>query len=316
MNLQKNQPLAKQGVKPATLSDWLDSRKEHLGAVIPAQTVNIDRFMASAKMAIYNPKQPQLAQCTPDSIYRSLKEAASLGLEIGGVLGQAYLIPYNESFRNQSGQWEKRMTCHFQMGYKGLIALARRSKTIKTIAVETVYENDNFSVEYGVGRTLKHSFDFSRERGEVIAYYCLVELENDGIQFEVMTRKAIEAHRDKFSKNYKKDDPDNNWNKNFDAMAKKTCVIQALKLCPISIEALETVRKEELSEVDDAPGTTVSTVMRESAEDASYEIMDAPAEPAKETPAESAAEDSLSDQALAGMELAFDNPPAYQGDIF
>lgn len=305
MNFKTNEIATKKD-KPATLSDWLDTRKEQLGAVIPSQTINVDRFMASAKMAIYNPKQPQLAQCTPDSIYRSLKEAASLGLEIGGVLGQAYLIPYNESFKNANGAWEKKMTCHFQMGYKGLIALARRSKTIKTIGVEAVHENDEFEVQLGVGRKLTHSFNLAKERGEVIGYYCLVELENDGIQFSVMTKKDIEKHRDQFSKNYKKDDPENNWNKNFDAMAKKTCVIQALKLCPISIEALESVRREELSEIgEDLPGTipvagnTVNVAM---AEDVSFEVVNE--------------KSSLADDALAGMEHAFDNPPAYQGDIF
>lgn len=307
MNLKKNE-LSTKKEKPATLADWLDSQKGSLGAVIPAQTINVERFMASAKMAIYNPKQPQLAQCTPESIYRSLKEAASLGLEIGGVLGQAYLIPYNESFKTPSGSWEKKMTCHFQLGYKGLIALARRSKTIKTIAVEAVYENDNFSVEYGVGRTLKHSFDFSRERGEVIAYYCLVELENDGIQFEVMTKKAIEAHRDKFSKNYKKDDSENNWNKNFDAMAKKTCVIQALKLCPISIEALETVRKEELADIGDDANVPAKPFNPDASEDAMYEVVE-------DAPSGNAPKD-LAEAMYDGMEKAFDNPPAYEGDIF
>ena len=305
MNLKTNEIATKKD-KPATLSDWLDTRKEQLGAVIPSQTINVDRFMASAKMAIYNPKQPQLAQCTPDSIYRSLKEAASLGLEIGGVLGQAYLIPYNESFKSPSGAWEKKMTCHFQMGYKGLIALARRSKTIKTIGVEAVHENDEFEVQLGVGRKLTHSFNLAKERGEVIGYYCLVELENDGIQFSVMTKKDIEKHRDQFSKNYKKDDPENNWNKNFDAMAKKTCVIQALKLCPISIEALESVRREELAESGEdfagavpVAGNTVNVAM---AEDVPFEVVNE--------------KSSLADDALAGMEQAFDNPPAYQGDIF
>lgn len=134
------------------------------------------------------------------------------------------------------------------MGYKGLITLARRSKTIKTIAAEPVYENDNFSVELGCGRRLTHTLDLFKERGEVIGYYCLVELENDGIQFAVMSKKDVEKHRDQFSKMYKKEDKENNWNKNFDAMALKTCCIKALKLCPISVEALEAVRNEELTE--------------------------------------------------------------------
>lgn len=236
--------------KQGTLGEWLNNRKKKFDEVIPMQTVNIDRFLQSAIREITNPKVPLLRQCTKESIERSLIEAASYGLELGGVLGQAYLIPYNESFPNGKGGWEKQMTCHFQMGYKGLIALARRSKTIKTIAAEPVYENDHFEVQLGCGRKLSHTMDLMKERGKIIGYYCLVELDNEGIQFAVMSKQDVEKHRDQFSKNYRKDDANNNWNKNFDAMALKTCVIKALKLCPISVEALEAVRKEEIAEVE------------------------------------------------------------------
>ncbi|MGL4986268.1 MAG: recombinase RecT [Treponemataceae bacterium] len=241
--IQKKQPVN-------TLADFIDSQVDSIKSVIPKETINIDRFLQSAKLTIFNPKTPLLAQCDPTSIYRSLKEAAQYGLEIGGVLGQSYLIPYNESFSDGKGGWKKTMTCHFQIGYKGLITLARRSKTIKTISVECVCENDTFEVQLGSGRTIIHSFNLSKERGDVVGYYCMVELQNDGIQFSVMTKKQVEDHRDKFSKAYKKDDKESNWNKNFDSMALKTCVIKALKLCPISIEALEAVRNEEVGETD------------------------------------------------------------------
>lgn len=232
-----------------TLKGWLNERRNTLTQSLPMNTVNIDRFMQSAYLAITNPKQPDLVKCTKDSIFRSLNEAASYGLELNGTLGQAYLIPYNESVQVAQGKWEKQMTCHFQMGYKGLISLARRSNTIKTIAAEPIYENDIVDIELGMNRHLSHKIDITKERGEIIAYYCLVELTNGGVQFEIMTKKDVENHRAKFSKSYKKDDPNNIWNKNFDAMALKTCVIKTLKLCPISIEALEAISKEEMEEV-------------------------------------------------------------------
>jgi recombination protein RecT len=238
--------VAKQG----TLGDWINNRRKKIEDVIPLQTINSERFLQSAIREITNPKVPNLVRCTKESIERSLIEAASYGLELGGVLGQVYLIPYNESFPDGKGGKEKKMTCHFQLGYKGLIALARRSKTIKTIAAEPVYENDKFEVQLGCGRRISHTLDLSKERGEIIGYYCLVELENEGIQFSVMSKKDVEKHRDQFSKIYEKDDKDNNWNKNFDAMALKTCVIKALKLCPISIQALEAVQREEIREVE------------------------------------------------------------------
>ena len=93
--------------KKGTLGEWLKDRKESFLQALPANTVNVDRFMQSAMLAITNPKMPNLRNCSKDSIFRALKEAASYGLELNGTLGQAYLIPYNE---------KGVMTAHFQMG--------------------------------------------------------------------------------------------------------------------------------------------------------------------------------------------------------
>ena len=237
--------------KKGTLGEWLKDRKESFLQALPVNTVNVDRFMQSAILAITNPKMPNLVKCSKDSIFRSLKEAAAYGLELNGMLGQAYLIPYNV---------KGVMTCSLQLGYKGLIALARRSNTIKTIAAEPIHENDIFEAQLGMGRSLSHKIDITKERGEVIGYYCLVELCNGGSQFKVMSKKDVENHRDKFSKAYDAKDNNNIWNKNFDAMALKTVVIQALKLCPISIEAMDAVAKEEKADIKDDITTVDYTI--------------------------------------------------------
>lgn len=250
--------------KKGTLGEWLNERKDSLNQALPANTVNVDRFMQSAFLAITNPKMPNLRLCTKDSIFRALREAASYGLELNGTMGQAYLIPYNES-RNVNGQWVKEMTCHFQLGYKGILSLARRSNTIKTIAAEAIHENDVVDVELGMNRHLSHKIDITKERGEIIAYYCLVELVNGGVQFCIMSKKDVEKHRDKFSKAYNPKDENNIWNKNFDAMALKTCVIQALKLCPISIEALDAVTREEKEDLRE-PDLTVDYEVKDAEE--------------------------------------------------
>lgn len=298
--------------KKGTLGEWLNERKESLNNALPANTVNVDRFMQSAFLAITNPKMPDLVRCSKESIFRSLKEAAAYGLELNGMLGQAYLIPYNE---------KGVMTCHLQLGYKGLIALARRSNTIKTIAAEAIHENDIFDCELASGRSIHHKIDIFKERGEVVAYYCLVELANGGEQFKVMSKKEIEKHRDKFSKAYNPKDPNNIWNKNFDAMALKTCVIQALKLCPISIEAMDAVAKEEKDDIKDF------------SEQVEYTIADEVPETKEETPAvedkkqqkkeELVQEQSsfdeangMTDEEMAAANEAFDSAPQNVNDIF
>jgi len=235
--------------KQRTLRDWLNDNKTRFEAALPKGTIDIDRFIAAAAIEIAN--SPKLMQCDRQSIAISLGQAARYGLEVGALLGQAWLIPYNEKRKMANGATEKVMTCHFQLGYKGIVMLARRSKTIKTISAEVVYDHDKFEVELGMGRRLTHQLDIREERGDPIAYYCLVELENGGTQFGVMTMKDVIKHRDLYSKGFQQnaDDQDNIWNKNFDEMALKTVIIKTLKLCPMSVEALEAVSREDRADM-------------------------------------------------------------------
>lgn len=306
--------------KKGTLGDWLKERKDALNSALPVGTVNVDRFMQSAALAITNPKMPNLRLCSKESIFRSLKEAASYGLELNGTLGQAYLIPYNEKV---NGKYE--MTCHFQMGYKGLIALARRSNTIKTIAAEPVHENDIFEVQLGMGRSLSHKIDIMKERGAIIGYYCLVELCNGGSQFKVMSKKDVENHRNKFSKAYDEKDSNNIWNKNFDAMALKTVVIQALKLCPISIEAMDAVIREEREDIKDITDDVEYTVSDAPAETTETPAIEEPKEQPKEQKPETKKEpvqpsfdemNGMTDEEMAQADAAFDSVPENPNDIF
>ena len=315
--------------KKGTLGEWLKERKESFLQALPVNTVNVDRFMQSAMLAITNPKMPNLRICSKESIFRSLKEAASYGLELNGTFGQAYLIPYNEKV---NGKYE--MTCHFQLGYRGIIQMARRSNTIKTIAAEPIHENDIFEVQLGMGRNLSHKIDITKERGEVIGYYCLVELCNGGSQFKVMSKKDIENHRNKFSKAYDEKDPNNIWNKNFDAMALKTVVIQALKLCPISIEAMDAVLNDErvdLKDVTDDIECTVSDVPAKTVETPVIEDKtnwaEAPkkmaekvnvGKPETKEPVQPSFEEmnGMTDEEMAAADAAFEGTSQNVGDIF
>ena len=308
--------------KQGTLRDWLSIQQKAVAPSLPAGTVSIERFMESVKFAILDPKNPLLRTCDKGSLQRSIAQAANYGLEVGGVLGQSYFIPYNESVKNpQTGQWEKVMTCHFQIGYKGLIELARRSKTIKTIAAEPVYSNDDFECELASGRSIHHKINIKQDRGEVVAYYCLVELMNGGEQFAIMTKSDAEKFRDKYSKSYvqaknakDKNLSENIWVKDFDAMSLKTCVIRALKLCPISIETLRAVQTEEIGDYNDTAEVATRQPYNEvEAETVEVTVQEAPKVEARALPqklAEQAAENEpdeikMSPEEEAAIEAAF-----------
>ena len=175
--------------------------------------------------------------------------SAQLGLE-PGTLGQCYLIPFENK---KAGTVE----CQFQIGYKGLIELLRRSGQLSDIYSYTVYENDEFYIEYGLSRTLVHKPNFT-DRGEIKGFYAVAILKDGAKAFEYMTKDEITKHEEKYRKGSYKNDV---WNKNFEEMAQKTVVKKLLKWLPVSVEFLEMAAKDEKSfKVVDDKSTEVQEI--------------------------------------------------------
>ena len=191
-----------------------------------------ERFARIAISAIQ--KTPKLAETSPQSFMISLMQAAQLGLEPNSPMGQAYLIPYGNETT-------------FQIGYKGLLALAYRNPNVAVIQARTVYENDEFSVEYGLHEDIIHKPTFG-ERGDAIGYYAYYRMKDGSGSFCFMSRAEMEDFRRQYSKANKPDTP---WNTAFDSMAKKTVIKRLLKYAPIggdlqaAIAADETVPEAE-----------------------------------------------------------------------
>lgn len=200
---------------------------------------------------------PQLAECTPASFMGAMMQAAQLGVEPNTPLGQAYLIPY----RNHG-----KLEASFQLGYKGLIDLAYRSGEITDVSAHEVHENDEFEYELGLNEKLYHK-PALKNRGPVIAYYAVWHTKNGGHGIFVASVDDIRAYSKKYSKaagsSYSP------WSTNFDAMAKKTVLKQALKYAPLKTEFVRGVA---------ADGTIKSF------KDASGDILDAPDENTYEAP--------------------------------
>lgn len=172
---------------------------------------------------------PKLQQCTPESFLGAMMQAAQLGLEPNTPLGQAYLIPY----RNKGS-----LECQFQLGYKGLLDLAYRSGEVSIVDAQAVHENDFFEYEYGLDPQLKFKPTL-KDRGPVIAYYAMFKTKSGGYNFLVMSKEDVIAHKDQYSQaagsGYSP------WSTNFDSMAKKTVLKQALKYAPLKSDFVKEV---------------------------------------------------------------------------
>jgi recombination protein RecT len=152
------------------------------------------------------------------------------------------------------------METQFVLGYKGLIDLAYRSGEITDIQAHEVHENDTFEYELGLNPTLKH-VPALKDRGAVVLYYAVWHTKSGGYGFEVMSVEDIQAHMKKYSK--AAGSGFSPWSTNFDSMAKKTVLKQALKYAPIKTDFVravtqdETIKSELGEHMADLPDETV-----------------------------------------------------------
>ena len=90
-------------------------------------------------------------------------QAGELGLEVGGLLGEAYLVPFNNKVKHgNTERWEKQAQCI--PGYKGLIKLARQSGEIESVSAR-LHGVDKFSVDLGTDE-IHHMPDYEGERDD------------------------------------------------------------------------------------------------------------------------------------------------------
>lgn len=211
--------------KPKTIFDVIQAGAKQFATALPKH-INTDRFVRIAITTIR--QNPKLAQCSQESLLGALMVSAQLGLE-PGTLGQCYLIPYGRE-------------CQFQIGYKGMIELLRRSGQLKDIYAYSVYENDDFEITYGLDRNLIHKPNLAN-KGNFLGCYCVAILKDDTRAFEYMTKEEIETHAKKFSKTF----GNGPWKTDFEAMAHKTVVKKMLKWLPLSVEFLENIEKDDKS---------------------------------------------------------------------
>lgn len=128
----------------------------------------------------------KLRQCTKESIYLGLIACAVTGLEPGALKGEAYLVPY----KNKGV-----MEATFQRGYKGVIKMALRSRGVRSIRSNVVYEGDLFDVDEGTANSIVHRPNFGARGKEIIAAYAIAKLANGESVFEVMDRDDLDAVR-------------------------------------------------------------------------------------------------------------------------
>lgn len=217
--------------KQATIKDLLERSKSSIAAVLPKH-LTPERLLKVALSA--TARTPALLACTPHSILLAVMQAAELGLEVGGLLGEAYFVP----FKNQ---------VQLIVGYRGLIKLARNSGQLRTIEARVVHANDVFEIEFGLENKLVHRPCLTGDPGETVCVYAIARYKDDAYQVEVMTRSEVDAIRGRSQAS-----ASGPWVTDYDEMAKKTVLRRLLKTGPLSPEVARALEHEVAVEQNQA----------------------------------------------------------------
>lgn len=214
------------GLTQSDVANYLGGMKDRVAAVLPKH-LTADRIIQMAATTIQ--RNPQIAKCTPPSLLGAVMQASILGFPPVDALGYCYFVPYGSQVQ-------------FQIGYRGLVELARRSGKIKMVYAEVVREGDEFSVEFGLNPTLEHKplFDSSKPMTHV---YAVCHFNDGGYNFVVLSKSDVERLR--MRSPMQKGTPSGAWHTDYEAMAKAKALKQLSKYLPLNIDQVSAISSDE-----------------------------------------------------------------------
>jgi recombination protein RecT len=219
-----------------SLIQLIERQKGEIARALPKH-LNPDRLARIATTLLR--QNPKLGQCTQASFLGALMTCAQLGLE-PGPLGHAWILPYRNKVDDR---WVMEAT--FQLGYKGVIELARRSGQLAKITARTVYSNEitagQFTVDYeGADELIRHKPILIEERGDPVLYYAIAKLTSAEQIWAPLTPGEVELRHRQKSKS-----PDSPaWRENYESMAWKSCVVESRRWLPQSPELEQAIAHE------------------------------------------------------------------------
>jgi recombination protein RecT len=229
-----NKPVLANNEKLSNLKNLLEKSKGSIAKTLPTH-MSAERMVKIAVVAAS--RNPALLQCEPLSLLSALMEASQLGLEPFTGLQQAYIIPYK--LRKGDKEFYE---AQFMPSYRGLIDLARRSGNIVTIESHCVYEHDEFELELGSNRKLRHVPKLDGDRGKMKLVYAIAHLKDGGVQFEFLTLADI-AKVKACSKA-----GSGPWNQWYDSMCRKSAIKRLCKYLPVSVDLARAISKDNALE--------------------------------------------------------------------
>lgn len=178
-----------------------------------------------------------LAKADPHSVYHSAAVAATLDLPLNNNLGFAYIVPYNQKYKDENDNWKSKQVAQFQLGYKGFKQLALRSGQFKIMHATDVRDGELKELNRQTGAM---EFEWikdeeKRSKTKIVGYLSYFELLNGYTQNFYMTIGDLEKHGKKYSQTFKNDK--GLWKDDFHSMCMKTVTkLNLSKNAPLSVD--------------------------------------------------------------------------------
>jgi recombination protein RecT len=214
------------------LERQLEPLAPHFAQVLP-KTLPVERLIRT--IVISAQRLPKLLECDRQSLFNAAMSAACLGLEVDGVTGQAYLIPFKGR-------------AQLVVGYKGYNTLAARSGITITGAV--VREGDEFDYQLGSAAFVRHRPRTSKGR-ITHAWACAQTMDRPAV-VEVLDIDELMAVKAKSPGAARSDSPWNDPSIGFPAMCQKTAKRRLARSMPLNVMQ-QAARMDEAVDEQGAP---------------------------------------------------------------
>jgi recombination protein RecT len=243
--------------KQVQLKAQLGLMKSSLAEVLPKHLTpeRITKVVLSATQ-----RTPALLDCTMTSICESVMQGAELGLEIGGLLGEAYLVPFQKKWQ-ENGRWQSELRAQCIIGYQGLLKLARQSGEVASIVARVVRESEMGRVKLNLATNeVDHPFSFANvlppDKDPLVGVYAFAVLASGEHVLEPMTKAQVDLIRARSKAGASASSP---WTTDYEAMALKTVIRRICKMLPKSAEKASKLKEVvELEEAIETEGELVA----------------------------------------------------------
>ena len=221
-----------------------------------------NKFQTAVITAVAN--NPQMRDCTPQSIFSAALIGGELDLTPSPQMGQYYLVKYGDK-------------ATFMLGYRGMLQLALRSGQYRRLNVLTVKEGELVS-----WNPLTEEIELNvvtdpvlREQLAPAGYVASFEYVNGFRKTIYWTQAQMEAHAQKYSRDYQRNGKDSAfWGQNFEAMAHKTMLRQLISKWGVMSTELQTAIEADVEVPVEQPAQAPEPVQAEVVEAQAVSIDD------------------------------------------